>query len=68
MMGVLSSETPRSLDPSSQTFQIINLNSVQILIQYCHNNIHWPNFRHLGSLMLMRKSILEIQSSTKSNV
>jgi hypothetical protein len=54
MMGVLYSETPRSLDPSSQTFQIIDLNSVQILIQYCQNNIHWPNFS-LGSLILMRK-------------
>ena len=38
------------------------------LIQYCHNNIHWPHFRHFCSLVLTRKSILEIQSSTKSNV
>ena len=55
MMGVLYSETPRSLDPSSQTFQVIDLNSVQILIKYCHNNIHWPHFIHFGSLMLLRK-------------
>ena len=52
---VFRDSTPSSLDPCSQTFQVIDLNSVQILIQYCHNNIHWPHFRHFGSLMLMRK-------------
>ena len=36
---VFRDSTPRSLDLSSQTFQVIDLNSLQNLIQYCLNDI-----------------------------
>ena len=36
---VFRDSTPRSLDLSSQTFQVIDLNFLQNLIQYCLNDI-----------------------------
>ena len=44
------------------------IKSVQILIQCWLNILHWPHIRNFDSFMEMGKSILEIQSSTISNV